>query len=814
VKTCIHGAGFFRIKIPLIKIVGMKKALTLTVLTLLLSTTIMVAQKNRVPSKSIATELKIGDRFYAEGYFYTAVEYYKDAVRQKPENRYANFWLAASFLRARDYENAEVFFRKFYAIKPGEKDNKSKWQQEDERLFNKGGLFFGEVLHRNGKYDEAIDYLNKFVSRYKPVDEKDNSKDLAKLEIAGCEFAKTAGKAKVKIKNAGNGINKSYTDASPFGLGDSVLYYTSVRSELNNANDTIYYFDGAKPKLTYAIYKSAFAGNEWSKGKLLANEDINEKGYSVGNGTFNKDLTRFYFTKCLELDDDRSLCNLFVADHKGGNFSNVQRLPEPINEKEKSTSTQSSVRTSADGMEIVYFSSDRVGGVGGMDIWYFLRAQNGEFKGPKLVPTVNTLGDERTPYFDDSTKTLYFSSNGQPGFGGFDVFKTEEQQDLTWGPVTNLGQPLNTGADELYYTRSSDQTYGFLVSNREGSVPQNGIKTASDDIFTWTNFKYAVQGMVFKDGEDAGGVLTGATFKLYRKLEDGTKVLVGVDSSAKTGVRLDAPGNVLPGKKKDDGMYFFKLNPETDYIVEVERDGFQPKFESITTKGLPDEDTIQNNMNIRKAAYVVKGLISQIVNNEPIIGASVTLIEIYPNGMEKTNYYMNSNPYFTFDVDMNKNYKLVVKKEGYFANTTILNTSNIGLIDTIEKNISIDKLELNKEYTLQNVLYEFGKATLTENSKTVLDNLYQILAENSTFVIELSAHTDAIGTDASNLKLSQARAESCVNYLISKGIAKDRLVPKGYGESKPKVPNTTEEGKDDPARRAINRRTEFKVLKG
>jgi len=792
----------------------MKKVLTLTVFTLLLSTTAMVAQKNRVPSKSIATELKIADRFYAEGYFYTAVEYYKDAVRQKPDNRYANFWLAASLLKARDYENAEVFFRKFYELKPGEKDNKTKWQQEDERLFNKGGLFFGEVLHRNGKYDEALEYYNKFSSRYKPENDKDNLKEWVKLQIAGCEFAKTAAKAKVKIKNAGSGVNKSYTDASPFGLGDSILYYTSVRSELKNAKDTIYYFDGPKPKLTYAIYKSTLAGTEWSKGKMLENADINEKGYSVGNGTFNQDLSRFYFTKCLEVDDDRSLCNLFVAEHKDGKFSNIKRLPEPINEKEKSTSTHPTVRTSADGMEVVYFASDRVGGVGGMDIWYFLRAQNGEFKGPKLVPTINTIGDERTPYFDDSTKTLYFSSNGHPGFGGFDVFKADEQQDLTWGAVTNLGQPLNTGADELYYSRSSDQTYGFLVSNREGSVPQNGIRTASDDIFSWTNFKYAVQGMVFKDGEDGGGALTGATFKLYRKLEDGTKVLVGVDSSARTGVRLDARGNVLPGTRKDDGMYFFKLNPETDYVVEVERDGFQSKFESITTKGLPDEDTIQNNMNVRKAAYVVKGLISQIGTNDPVKGASVTLIEIYPNGMEKTNYYMSSNPYFTFDVDMNKNYKLVVKKEGYFATTTILNTSNIGLVDTIYKNISIDKLELNKEYTLQNVLYEFGKATLTENSKTVLDNLFQILTENPSFIIELSAHTDAIGTDANNLKLSQARAESCVNYLISKGIAKDRLVPKGYGESKPKVPNTTEDGKDDPAGRAINRRTEFKVLKG
>ncbi|MFM2305415.1 MAG: hypothetical protein RLZZ367_84, partial [Bacteroidota bacterium] len=271
-------------------------------------------------------------------------------------------------------------------------------------------------------------------------------------------------------------------------------------------------------------------------------------------------------------------------------------------------------------------------------------------------------------------------------------------------------------------------------------------------------------------------------------------VLVGVDSM------------------RTDGSYFFKLNPETDYVVEVIREGFQPKFENITTKGLPDEDTINNNIVIRKAMYTVKGLVSEEGKGGALEGVNVQLVEVSPNGMEKTVYYMKNDPYYYFDVDFNKNYKLVFKKDEYFTKTVDLNTFNLGQIDTIRKDVSIAKLELNKTYTLQNVLYEFGKSTLTENSKLVLDNLYQIMVENAAFIIELSSHTDAIGSDAANLKLSQARAESCVNYLISKGIAKDRMVAKGYGETKPKVPNTTEDGKDDPAGRAINRRTEFQII--
>lgn len=772
----------------------MKKILALVVLALIVNLNFSFAQKNRVPSKSPKTQLKIGDKFYAESYFSTAAEYYKDVVRQDSSNRYANYWLAMSLLQARDYENSEIFFRQFYAIKPGEKTKQKRWDREDQVLFNKGGYYFGQVLHRNGKYDEAIQYLKKFSGSYQPKNDEDNLKKFAAIEIAGCELAKASPKAKVKVFTAGPSINNSYTEGAPFLVNENELYYSSLKIDAITTGDTLVHFDGPKSKRVYQLMHASRAGHDWTNGKAVENAEINEAGYIVGNGAFNKDRTKFFFTKCLEMDDDRSLCNLFEADYGSGSFSNVKRLPEPINAKEEYTSTQPSVRRSDDGMDVIYFSSDRPGGVGGMDIWYFLRTQNGEFKGPMpLKGPINTIGDELTPFFDDSTKTLYFVSNGHPGFGGLDVFKSTEGADLSWGEVINAGSPVSTGADDLYYWRNDDQTQGYLVSNREGSTPLNGIKTAADDIFYWRNFRFAVQGIVFKEGIDGGGPLKGATFNLYRKDPDGTKVLVAIDSMS------------------SDGYYAFKMAPETDYVVEVVKDGYELKSENVTTKGLPDEDTIQNNFNVRKEIYVVKGKIIEEGTTTDVVNASVTIIERHPSGLEKTVYYMNSNPYFAFDVEGNKNYKIVVRKEGYFSKTEEVSTIGLGNTDTIRKDIAILKLEINKEYTLQNVLYEFGKATLTENSKAVLDNLYNIMIENPTFIIELSAHTDHIGSDANNMKLSQARAESCVNYLAGKGIAKDRLKAMGYGESRPKVPNQTDDGKDDPTGRATNRRTEFKI---
>ena len=776
----------------------MKKLLAFVFAALLLAPNAIQAKPKKVspPDKHVAVELRIGDKFYAESYYYTAAEYYKDVVRQDSANRYALYWLAMSLLQARDYENAEVFFTRFYSIQPGEKTNKKRWEAENRIWFNKGEYYYGQVLHRNGKYDKAIVHLNKFANEYVPKDTTDPLKKLADLELLGCKFAKQAPNAKIRIRNLGSGVNHAYNDDAAVSPNDNTVYYTST------GNDTLVFVDdNAKAAPMYKIMKSTRDNGEWSKGKSVDNRDINEKGYNVGNGSFNKSLNRFYFTKCLEMEDDRSLCNIFVADYNNGVFSNVKRVTEPINSKEKYTSTQPAVRTGDDGTEVIYFSTDRPGGAGGMDIWYFTRLENGEFKGPHpLKGAVNTPGDEATPFFDDDAKTLYFSSNGLPGLGGYDIFKATENADLTWNQPLNMGKGFNTGADDLYYTKGSDPLSGYLSSNREGSVPLNNISTASDDIFSWGTYRYAVKGIVFKGGE-SGGPLAGATFKLYKKLDSGDKALVAADSTSAKGA-LGTMGQ---------GTYFFHLNPETDYVIEVDKDGYQPKMEDVTTIGLPEEDdTFTHNMIMLKAVTIASGRVLQEGKGTGIEGATIELYEKFPNGMEKSVATTKSAPGYSFVVDLGKNYKLVSRKEGYFSKTTDLPVS-ANPIDTLRKDIFMVKLEMNKAYTLANVLYAYDKSDLTESSKQVLDTLYQIMIENPTFVIELSSHTDGKGKDEYNMKLSQARAESCVDYLIAKGVAKDRLQAKGYGKTKPIAPNTYPDGRDNPDGRALNRRTEFVI---
>jgi outer membrane protein OmpA-like peptidoglycan-associated protein len=121
--------------------------------------------------------------------------------------------------------------------------------------------------------------------------------------------------------------------------------------------------------------------------------------------------------------------------------------------------------------------------------------------------------------------------------------------------------------------------------------------------------------------------------------------------------------------------------------------------------------------------------------------------------------------------------------------------------------------EVGTVEVIDNIYYKFDKYQLEPESYPSLDKIVKMLQDNPTMVIELSGHTDSKGSDAYNQKLSQLRAESCVEYIVSKGISRDRLTAKGYGEAIPVAPNKTDDGKDNPEGRGKNRRTEFKVLK-
>jgi len=186
------------------------------------------------------------------------------------------------------------------------------------------------------------------------------------------------------------------------------------------------------------------------------------------------------------------------------------------------------------------------------------------------------------------------------------------------------------------------------------------------------------------------------------------------------------------------------------------------------------------------------------------------------------DYVTGTDGKFLFRVYENEDYNLIGELDGYLIRRQEYTTkgksvdpktltelvTNITL-DTI---VILDKIEINKIFVLENIYYNFNKFDIRPDAALELDKLVTLLADNPEIKIELSSHTDSVDTDDYNIWLSQKRAESAVEYIVKHGVAPDRLVAKGYGESKPIARNSNPDGSDNPAGRQKNRRTEFKIL--
>lgn len=212
-----------------------------------------------------------------------------------------------------------------------------------------------------------------------------------------------------------------------------------------------------------------------------------------------------------------------------------------------------------------------------------------------------------------------------------------------------------------------------------------------------------------------------------------------------------------------------------------------------------------------KREYIsVTGLITDCKTKKPLGGVSVKMLD----QENERSFVTDDTGKYEFKMDSRRPVKLSMTKENYFSLNKNYTYEVIAKADTLMyMDYCLNSFKINVPIVLDNIYYEFNSAELTDPSKKVLDALITIMDDNPEMEIEIGAHTDDVGTDIYNQELSERRAKSCVDYLISKNISAARLTSKGYGETAPIAPNKLKKGKDNPEGRAKNRRTEFKVTK-
>ncbi len=289
---------------------------------------------------------------------------------------------------------------------------------------------------------------------------------MLKAQIAGCEMAEEIinNPLEVIVTHLDTSINTAHVEFAPIVLDDSTLLYSALKSRKINYYTTDEQDSSYGKQPTRQMYVAHKEFDDWT-GQDLFEGPFNEDGEEIGNGAFSPDRQRFYFTKCAPIGK-KVICTIYLSEKDSlGKWTTPVALPEPIN-SEEFTATQPSISTHPKyGLDVIYYVSDRDGGKGGLDVWYtYAREKKGviRYQKPKNCgKNINTVGTDVTPFYDNETKQIYFSSDGHPGIGGLDIFHTMGQLNK-WVAPTNMGYPINNKEDDLDFALSPGQEEGFL----------------------------------------------------------------------------------------------------------------------------------------------------------------------------------------------------------------------------------------------------------------------------------------------------------------------------------------------------------------
>lgn len=482
----------------------------------------------------------------------------------------------------------------------------------------------------------------------------------------------------LKKENMGKNINTPYIEVLPvISADDSTLYYVIGKSPENTAkNDQDIWF--AKRKDT----------NTWNEKQNIGKPLNNQRGNAV-----------------IAVSQDNNMLILNGIYNQDGSFKDIGlssskrtkdgwEIPKKMdinNYYNKHNYTSACLSAN---QKVLILSVQRNDTYGKLDLYVSFRQKDDTWSTPvNMGKTINTFGDDATPFLAADNVTLYYSTNGQPGFGSNDIFITRRLDDTwkKWSEPLNLDSFINTPYWDAYYTIPASGEYAYIVSE-ENAIGQT-------DIF-----------------------------------------------------RIKLPQ---------------EIKPEPVVLI------FGKVFNSKT--------------------------------NEPI-EAKITYTEL---GSDKEAGIANSDPAngkYSIILQKGKKYAFLATKENFLSVNEHIDLQNVTDYQEIERNLYLAPVEVGTTIRLNNVFFDTGKAELKTESEAELNKLVLFLTNNPTIKIQISGHTDNVGSAQSNKILSQNRANAVKNYLTDKGINTDRITAKGYGATKPQTTNSTEKG------RAFNRRVEATIL--
>ncbi len=401
--------------------------------------------------------ISFADEQFKQGDYYYALNYYKQAL-EKDSNSIELLWKYAETQRAyKNYIEAERYYAKVYA-------------REQTTKYENSLLNLGLMQKQNGNYKQA---LKTFKLSVKKLSRKNGSWYYKKSEkeVESAQWAlKNLSTSEDSLIHLPLTVN-SYDAEFPHDFKDKKLVFSSLKADSMNQEEEVY-SQSYRNKLFYSKMDSIGEFEPYQINKDLLNPENN-----YGNGTFSSDGTKFYYSTCND-NGFSYTCRIVVADYSNGKYTVLDTLGPNINQKGKNSTMPRFAQV--EGVDYLFFCSNRRGGVGGLDIWMAESINGIEFKEPRNITIINTYENEISPWYDSEENKLFFSSTWHNGFGGNDVHYSLNVGGIFSSPINAL-EPINSPANDMYYFRHNDTTY--MASNRLGSYYAKN-PTCCSDIYT------------------------------------------------------------------------------------------------------------------------------------------------------------------------------------------------------------------------------------------------------------------------------------------------------------------------------------------
>ena len=662
---------------------------------------------------SIQQRIKRADKKFAIGEYYIAADIYKSCYSRLNSKTQRDLKGYVAFRQAECYRlinNPRASSAYTNALR-------CKYQLQDSTVY----LHAAQVLQNQGKYKEALKHYDSYLEAH-PQDYVARAGKYACTKVD--EWKRET--SRYKANEAKEFNQKRTSNFAPMFIGssdDAVVFSSNRQEKPKGGSKKLQRPSNVTGQQLFQLYQTRKnAAGEWEEIELLeglsGGQEDEQKNDSTSGGKnagsaemgvccFTKDGRTMYFTYSKPINGQDLGAKIYKSDRASGEWGEAQEVK--LFADSSITVGHPALNPSGD---TLYFVSDAAGGQGGKDIW-FAELEGSEWVNAQpLGAGINTSADEMYPYVH-ADGSLYFASNGHPGYGGLDLFKatrdTTNKDSVVW-ILFNLGAPFNGAGDDFGITFAGNTQNGFFSSNR-------GDKKGMDKIYQFVlpEMEFIAEGKV---SDELGNPIADAKLRIVGS--DGTNSMINA---------------------RRDGSYKIKIKRDVKYVMLATSRGYLNAKEQWNTYNLKDSKT-----------YTMDFMLSPI----------------------------------------------------------------------------------SRPVKMENVFYEFGRWDITPATETELLKLVKLLNDNPNITIELSAHTDLVGNEQFNLELSQKRAQSCCDFLIQHGIDPERLTPVGYGKTKPIIADKAlnkqypfipvEQALDEafilslPANKqeicnAINRRTEFKVIK-